>query len=104
MTNSEDHEAAEYELVMPFVACASQGGPHEDQAFVAGYRLGQLDRDLEVAALIGAPSLAIAVPPVDLPQVDLIAMRHGWTVEAVPWVDAPDDWASVTFTRDEGGR
>ena len=89
----------QYELVMPFVVCASQGGPHDDKAFVAGYRLGKLNRDLELAALVGALPDSLAVPPADMPQVDLIAMQHGYTVTAEPWEQAPDEWVTATFQR-----
>ena len=94
---TEDQPTPQYELVMPFVVCASQGGPHDDQAFVAGYRLGRLNRDLELAALIDAQPGPVAVPPGDMPQVDLIAMRHGYTVQAEPWKQAPDEWVTATF-------
>lgn len=36
-------EPDEYGLVMPFVSTASQGGPHDDDSYVAGYEMGQLD-------------------------------------------------------------
>lgn len=29
-------EEQEYDLVMPFVVCQSQGGPYDDDAFVGG--------------------------------------------------------------------
>jgi hypothetical protein len=94
-------EEAGYELVMPFVVCASQGGPYEDQAFVAGYRLGLLSAELEEAEghedSEVFPLPVAAVRPADLPQVDLLAMRYGFTTRAEPWPDAPQEWYTVRF-------
>lgn len=36
-------EPAEYDLVMPFVTVTSAGGPHDDDAYVAGFEMGALD-------------------------------------------------------------
>jgi hypothetical protein len=96
MTEPSD---TEYELVVPFVVVASKGGRHDDDAFVAGWRLGRLDCQLSLAALIGISRHTAVIPPADMPQVDLIAMQHGYTVTYDPWQDAPDDWAAVTFSR-----
>lgn len=65
---------AEYGLVMPFVVCASQGGPYEDDAFVGGYECGQIDTALSLRQPIGYRQ----VHTTSLPQLDLIAMRHGY--------------------------
>lgn len=94
-------EGGAYELVMPFVVCQSQGGPYEDEAFVAGWRLGQLDRTLEHDATLDAPAdpNMATVHPAEMPLVDLIAMKHGYTVVAVPWSEAPGDWLYVEFQR-----
>lgn len=89
-------EMAGYELVMPFVVCASAGGPYDDAAFVAGWRLGCLDRDLAAAAAAHLPAAATA-RPADMPQVDLIAMAHGYRTVATPWAEAPDEWVCVDF-------
>lgn len=101
MTLPDEDDAAAYELVMPFVVVHSRGGPHDDTAFVAGWRLGALDRDLAVAAVIGTRHHVTTVPPCDLPQVDLIAMKHGYKTTAEPWDEAPAEWATVTFERIE---
>lgn len=101
MTDREDHESFEYELVMPFVACTSQGGPYDDAAFTAGWRLGQLDAELEAAeghdVHDWCPLPTAQVHPADLPMVDLIAMRYGFTTSSEPWPDGPEEWVTVKF-------
>lgn len=96
-----------YELVMPFVSCISQGGPYEDEAFVAGFQVGGVD------ALLAA---GMTPPPGQpyyrslLPQLDLVAMRHGRTVTVEgcgPREDEPlmasssasdHEWVNLTFS------
>lgn len=68
----------EYELVVPFVIVKSQGGPFDDDAFVAGATTGALYQELEACAVIKAIPRARYIHTLLLPQVDLIAMRHGY--------------------------
>ncbi len=89
-----DEPTADYSLVMPFVVCASQGGPYDDAAFVAGWELGALDHLL--STVFAPRTLQRTVRVASIPQVDLIAMRHRFTVTKV---DADDEWALVTFVR-----
>jgi len=87
---------AEFGLLMPFVVCQSQGGPYEDEAFVAGFTCAFIE------ALMTHPlgsTIQRPVPPALLPQLDLIAMRHGWTMSSEPWDEAPDEWAFAEFER-----
>lgn len=83
---SDADEAQESELLIPFVVVQSRGGPWEDGAFTAGWRLGQL---WQVLAPSGAGWRGM-VREDDLPQVELIAMHYGCTVEKdepfVGWV------------------
>jgi hypothetical protein len=89
-------EPAGYGLVMPFVVCASQGGPHEDGAFVSGYECGQLDTLLQQ----GNPPRHEGYYRTDsIPQIDLIAMRHGYVMSAKPWDDHPDQWTFVELVK-----
>lgn len=87
----------EYGLVMPFVVCATNGGPYDDAAFVAGYAAGTIDYRLSTRDPLPARS---AVRTDLLPQLDLIAMRHGYTMTSEPWGEAPAEWTMVTFTRE----
>lgn len=75
---NDDEDTVEFGLVMPFVVCQSQGGPYEDQAFVAGYELGLLSARLEAQP----PFLRLPLRTDSMKQVDLIAMRHGYSLTA----------------------
>lgn len=88
---------AEYGLVMPFVVCATNGGPYDDAAFVAGYAAGTIDARLAMHDPVIAQT---AVRTDLLPQLDLIAMRHGYTMTSEPWGEAPAEWTMVTFHDD----
>jgi hypothetical protein len=85
------------ELVMPFVVCASQGGPYDDDAFVAGFQAGSLYKTLAAIAAVEATGvIEVPVRTALLPQLDLIAMKFGFTTEAVP-AESPDwsMWSAV---------
>lgn len=69
---------AEYDLVMPFVIVKSNGGPYDDAAFVAGANCGQLMAELQGLAAHRAIPHQRWMRPELLPQVDLIAMQHGY--------------------------
>jgi hypothetical protein len=89
----ETNELAE-QTVMPFVLCRSNGGPHDDTAFMSGWRLG------EIAAVLAQPgisAMADAIRADERQQADLLAMAYGYAMS----VDASssDGWLSVTFTR-----
>jgi len=86
----------DYGLIMPFVVCRSKGGPYDDDAYVAGYEAGTLDMALSLSSSLPGSRLNEGVPyhAENMPQVDLIAMRHGVTTETE---DVGDGWVSVTF-------
>lgn len=94
----------EFGLVMPFVACESNGGHYQDHAFVAAYSAANLDETLRHLAHLTTNGLTAAtveryVPPQLVPQLDLIAMRHGFTLTTEPWDEHPDEWTKATFTK-----
>lgn len=91
---SDEDEEPGYELVVPFIACTSQGGPYQDDAFVAGFALGTIDSELAH----GHPVSYDHVSPALVPQLDLIAMRRGYIVTSEPWPEDPAAWTRVTFT------
>lgn len=90
-------EWPEHGLVMPFVACQSQGGPYDDQAFVAGFRLGRLDAELPMLAALGYASISRMEYSADVEQIDLIAMRHGYRIRNVG--EAHDGWVDIDLDR-----
>lgn len=96
----ESHEAT-YGLVMPFVVCESKGGPYQDNAFVAGVRYGQIDREARTIGTGCEKSWTVETPLV--PQLDLLAMHLGVTFTVEPWDEHPDEWRFVTFSRHSDG-
>ena len=84
-------------LSMPLVLCRSSGGPFDDEAFLSGWRLG------EIGATLGRPgisALAESIRPHERLQADLIAMARGFMMTVEP--SSSWDWLSVTFTRIDG--
>lgn len=102
MSEDENEEELGFELGIPFVLCTSKGGDLDDQSFVYGYLCGMIAAEMSVAAalrdnsqIFGAPS-ARYVQTVVIPQLDLIAMRYGFTLMHEPSDDV-DGWSWVGF-------
>jgi hypothetical protein len=88
-------EEVEYGLVMPFVTCASKGGPHDDGSYVAGWEMGALDAYLSYHQ----PSLhVVAIHAENVPQADLIAMKHGYRMELAE-DEQVEGWEVATLTK-----
>lgn len=92
----------EFRMLMPFVVCEDQGGPYKADAFAGGYTASRLDETLRTLAFLKSNGLTLAtvqayVPPALVPQLDLIAMRHGFTLYHEPWDEHPEDWTLATF-------
>lgn len=87
------------EIVMPFIVVASVGGPYDDDAFVAGVRMQQIDAILEAGPADCGWVYQVAVEPALVPQLDLVAMHRGYATDHQPWEEHPDEWTMVTFTR-----
>jgi hypothetical protein len=95
-----EEEESEFELVMPFVICKSAGGPHDDAAFVSGYRLGALDAALKVGAVFTElEPPVVSAPPNEEKQIDLLAMKHGYKVHVREY---NEDWSIYMFERPSG--
>jgi hypothetical protein len=97
VTDSYDDQEghASYGLVLPFVAVKSKGGPHDDAAFVSGWRCGMISEALRVNKPFPA-TLKFNVQAEEVSQLDLVAMHHGWVMESE---EAPYGWTLVTFTK-----
>jgi hypothetical protein len=101
---SDDEQ--EFGLLMPYVTVSSVGGPHDDESYVPGYEMGQLDARLAACAhhRLGCPE--VVVQRANLPQLELIAMRHGMVATErhmeLSETDNADEvraeWAHVVFT------
>lgn len=85
-----------YGLVMPFVVCTSEGGPHDDSPFVAGFECGRVDALLQYAT---PAEYETVVHTENLPQLDLIAMRHDYVLTERGPDDVSPDLVAVRFTR-----
>lgn len=96
MTQPDEPIEAEYTSVMPFVLCKTNGGPYDDSAFVAGATCGALDEELRILALSRATPRERYINAAYLPQVDLIAMQHGYTT-SLGELDEASGWQIVTF-------
>lgn len=97
----EDGEAME--LVFPFIACVSQGGPYDDDAFTAGVQLGRLDRMLEMAAAINvARTETVTIYAQLARQAELCGMARGFPVMEADTEDDPlfAAWVHVTFAKE----
>ena len=65
------------DVVVPLVVTSTTGGPFDERAYRAGWEAGQLDATLEA----GKPESArFVVRRGNQPQVDLICMKHGYTI------------------------
>lgn len=85
-----------WSIVMPFVTVASKGGPYDDEAYCAGYEIGRLDAAL--ARDNGVADVLVTVHTPNAPQVDLVAMRHGFVIaERIP--DDSGEWTTLTLRR-----
>lgn len=98
MINDPQDQPDGMALVMPFVICQSKGGPFEDDAFVAGYECGGFDKALGAIAAVGGDGLSFTAHTSSLPQLELIAMHHGFLLEVDEFDDLPE-WSLVTAER-----
>lgn len=80
-----------FELEMPFIVCVTNGGAYIDRDFVAGYTAGWLDATLERPR---GGELKKYVPPELIPQIELLTMKHNWTMTSEPY---SDEWTLCTF-------
>jgi hypothetical protein len=102
MSDDPEFTPSELAMVMPFVTTQSHGGPHDDGSYVAGSEMAQLEAEMRVAAAVNAVPCPRYLRTDNVPQVDLIAMRHGFTVEFKPWSEHPDEWTAAQFTNSRG--
>ena len=90
-------DGTEFGLMMPFVVCASHGGPYDDAAYCAGFEAGTVDTILATLP-VGINQVSRPVRTDNLPQIDLIAMQHGWSITSTVDDEYPE-WMTVTFRR-----
>jgi len=91
-------EEVEFELAMPFVVCQSKGGPYDDAAYVAGWEGAYWDLELARMGEFSTSYVIVASIHADnRPQIDLIAMKHSWTVTFEPQDAELPEWLTATF-------
>jgi hypothetical protein len=87
---------------MPYVSCVSKGGPYDDEPYVAGWEVGVLDTVLATSALGDRVyEFTRRVRTGNVPQLDLVAMEHGWSMTSTADDEHPE-WTTVTFSREAG--
>jgi len=94
---ADQPEEPTWGLVVPFTACTSKGGPYEDQAFVAGFQCGEIDKALTVIAAAGGERATFTVRTPLVPQLELLAMNRGFPVMAAIVVEDYPEWTVVGF-------
>lgn len=87
-------QPAEFGLVMPFIVCAPDG-PYDGASFVAGYQCAFIDARLASGELWVKEYVASGI----VAQLDLLAMRHGYSLKSEPWDEHPEEWTLVELTR-----
>lgn len=93
-------EPEEYGLIYPFVVTSDNGGTYDPDAFVAGVQFGQIDELMEKRVPIVERYVATGI----VPQLDLAAMYHGYTLTAEAWDEHPGEWTHVLLALSTEGR
>ena len=86
-----------HSLAVPFVVCTSAGGPFDDDAFVAGFQCGDIDRALKVAAANDSDGATFTVRSELVRQLELHAMYRGFPSVEVTELD--EEWSKIEFRR-----
>lgn len=95
MDRPEEHG---WGLVVPFVACRSQGGEYDDDAFAAGFACGQIDQALQAAGAVRATTVQFdPVRTALVKQLELLAMNRGFPTVTVETSQEWPEWSAVTF-------
>jgi len=90
------------EFVMPFVTVKSAGGPHDDDAYTAGFEMGHLDAFLNAGHHGAFTTHCVPIQAVNREQADLLAMRWHFTSTFAEFGDETDPehlWLHAHFTR-----
>lgn len=93
----DDDESNEYDLIYPFVVCASNGGPFDDDAYTAGVEFGTIAAKL-AAAPTECTEMKFTVRSENVRQLDLAAAHHHWNLTVLEW-DSDPSWTFAHFRR-----
>ncbi|MGL4297532.1 MAG: hypothetical protein ACRCW4_00470 [Candidatus Neomicrothrix subdominans] len=99
---ADDDEDHGHELVMPFVVVRSQGGHYDDESYAAGWEMGRLASQLDLARAMGLGLPHATIHPENVAQADLVAMRVGAQMIVKEWPEgthpeAAAEWTWVNF-------
>lgn len=86
-----------YSFLMPFVTVVTNGGPHDDVSYAAGWEMGALDEFLRSTD----KPVRQYIHTENVKQADLIAMKHGVASEIG---EDKDGWSYLTIDRAGGGK
>lgn len=90
---------------VPVHCVVSQGGPYDDDSFIAGYQVGRVDAALWAARRACRPHVTVHHVLADVvEQLDLVAMHVGYVITRVDSednrvVDPDGELRTVIFTR-----
>lgn len=90
----DEPETSAYSMVLPFVTVASKNGPHEDQAYTAGWEMGVLYEKLRTTP---HEMQIITILTENLPQADLILMKYGYTSEKIQQEPDVPEWTRLVL-------
>jgi hypothetical protein len=90
----EGDEHVTYETVFPLICVRSNGGPLDDEAFIAGIRYGQIHAALED----GSEGWQGYIETLLVKQVDLLAMHFGYLMVSGTWAD-DERWSLIHLTK-----
>lgn len=87
---------------MPYIITKSNGGPLDDESFVIGMELGEMQTTLRALSSINAEVLIkpLYLHTVGIPQLDLIAMANGFKITADE-IEGNPAWSYVVFEQVE---
>jgi hypothetical protein len=81
----------EHELERPFVTTTEHGGPHDDESYLCGFEMGQLDAILNIPHI---QNYMMIFQTASVKQADLIAMHHNFKMEVE---SQEDEWTTANF-------
>lgn len=87
-----DDQNLEEEKTIPYVVGMKNGGPYDEESFYAGYQLGIIKLTLDSLLVLSITRTATVVPVKLLPEIDIMAMALGWSIETEPLENACDEY------------
>ncbi len=89
-------EEPEHTLLYPLIVCKTNGGPYEDDAFVAGCYFGHIETLCQT--LDFEHEIYEHIPSPLAPQIDLLVMHEKCSMTAEP-CEEHSEWTHVIIRR-----